>query len=410
MVTLLIARRILKGTKGFSKPIVNIAILGIALGVAIMILTLAVVTGFKSEIREKVIGFGAHIQIVNYDNNKSYEGTAINADQPFLSELRKDPAVRHVQAFATKAGILKTRKQGQGSELHGVVVKGVGSDFDWDFFSRNIKEGSPLQLSDTGRSGDVLISSYHQRKLRLNTGDSLVIYFIQNQQQRARKLKVAGIYETGLGDLFDQIFVIADIAHIRKLNNWDSASVGGFEVLLNHYEDLDAASERINELVGFDLVAQSIKEVNRPVFSWLDAQDINAIVVISLMALVAAINMISALLVIILERTNMIGILKALGLTNGGVRRIFLYNAMFLIGRGLLIGNMIGLSICLLQEHFHFLTLDQDTYYLSAIPVQLEILPVLALNLGAFLLCMFMLLLPALIITSISPVKAIRYA
>ena len=245
-------------------------------------------------------------------------------------------------------------------------------------------------------------------KLKLN--DTIVIYFIQNQQQRARKFSVCGIYSTGLGDVFDQVYVIADIAHIQKLNNWDKNSIGGFEVLLNDYKKLDEATDAVNAIVGYSFLAKSIKDLNRQIFSWLDAQDINAVVVVSLMGLVAAINMISALLILILERTNMIGTLKALGMTNGSVRKIFLYNASYLIGRGLLWGNIVGISICLLQKQFKLISLDEATYYLSAIPINFNLLHILLLNIGTFVLCMLMLLLPSYIITYITPVKAMRFS
>ena len=400
-----ISKKIISNNKGFSKPIVNIAILGITLGLAIMILTLAIVTGFQNEIRDKVIGFGSHIQITNYDNNESFEGTSIDCNQSFLVELKKNNSIRHIQSFATKAGIIKTKE-----DLQGVVVKGVGSDFDWNFFKKNIIEGKPFIISDTAKSDKILISKFHAEKLKLKLNDTIIIYFIQNQQQRARKFSVSGIYSTGLGDLFDQVYVIADITHIRKLNDWDKNSIGGFEVLLNDYKKLDETTEAVNELIGYTFLAKSIKDLNRQIFSWLDAQDINAIVVISLMALVAAINMISALLILILERTNMIGTVKALGMTNRSVRKIFLYNASYLIGRGLLLGNLVGISICLLQKKFKLISLDETTYYLSSIPINFNPLHILLLNAGTFVVCFVMLLLPSYIITYITPVRAMRFS
>ena len=400
-----ISKKIISSAKGFSKPIVNIAILGIALGLTVMILTLAIVTGFQKEIREKVIGFGSHIQITNYDNNESFESSSIDRNQSFLSELKKNSAIRHIQIFATKAGIIKTK-----DELQGVIVKGIGSDFDWNFFKKNIIEGNPFAVSDSIKSDKILISKFHKEKLKLNVGDSVVIYFIQNQQQRARKFIVSGIYSTGLGDMFDQIYVIADIAHIQKLNGWTQNQIAGFEILLNDYKKLDEATEYVNEIIGYNFSAKSIKELNRQIFSWLDAQDINAVVVIVLMALVAAINMISALLVLILERTNMIGTLKALGMKNWNVRQIFLYNSGYLISRGLLWGNIIGISICILQKYFHFIPLDERTYYLSYIPINFNLLHILLLNAGTFVVCFVMLIIPSYIITFITPTKAMRFA
>lgn len=399
-----ISKKIISGKKGFSKPIVNIAILGIALGLAVMILTLAVVTGFQKEIREKVIGFGSHIQITNYNNNESFEGSAMDRRQPFLGELVNNPAIRHVQEFAIKAGILKTKK-----EIHGVVVKGVGKDFDWDFFNKNIVEGTSF-ASDTGLSGKALISKFHHQKLGININDSIVIFFIQNQKKLARKLQVCGIYETGLGDMFDQIYVLADIGHIQKLNGWDKNSVAGFEILLYDYGMLDAITEYVNEIIDYRFLARSIKEINRPVFSWLDSFDITAIIVISLTWLVAVINMISALLVLILERTRMIGILKSLGMSNWNVRKIFLYNGAYLIGWGMIWGNVIGISLCLLQRYFHLISLDPRTYYLSYVAINMDWWYVGLLNAGVFLLSIFALLLPSYVITYISPVKAMKFS
>ncbi len=410
MVELFISKRITANNKGFSKPIVNIAILGITLGVCIMILTVAIVTGFQKEIRDKVIGFGSHIQITNYDNNESFEGTPINANQPFIAELKQYKSIRHIQVYASKAGIIKTKNKISGGDLQGVIVKGIGSDFDWDFFNKNIIEGEAFNVVDSTKSDKILISKYHSKKLKIKLKDTIVIYFIQNQQQRARKFTVCGIYSTGLGEVFDQVYVIADIGHIQKLNNWDHNSIAGFEILLKDYKYLDQTTDEINLTIGYQFLARSIKEVNRQIFSWLDAQDINAIVVIALMALVAAINMISALLILILERTNMIGILKSLGMSNGGVRKIFLLNAAYLIGRGLLWGNLVGISLCLLQMHFKIISLDEATYYLSAIPINLNLFHIALLNIATFLLCLLMLILPSYVITYITPVKALRFS
>jgi len=405
MIEFFISKRIITKNDGFSKPIVNIAILGITLGLAIMILTIAIVTGFQKEIREKVIGFGSHIQISNYDNNESFEGTPIDRNQPFLDELNHNSSIRHIQCFATKAGIIKTK-----NDLQGVVVKGIGSDFDWDFFKKNIIAGESFTVQDSVKSDKILISKFHAEKLKLELHDTITIYFIQNQQQRARRFSVCGIYSTGLGDIFDQIYVIADIAHIQKLNNWDKSSIGGLEILLNDYKDLDETTTEVNTVIGYQFLAKSIKDLNRQVFSWLDAQDVNAMVVLSLMALVAAINMISALLILILERTTMIGTLKALGMANTGVRKVFLFNAAYLIGKGLLWGNIIGISICLLQKYFKFISLDETTYYLSSIPINFNLFHILLLNAGTFIICLTMMILPSYIITYITPVKAMRFS
>ena len=405
MVEFFISKRIVSGNKGFSKPIVNIAILGIALGLAVMIITIAVITGFQKEIREKVIGFGSHIQITNFDNNESYEASPIDRNQSFIAELNKNPSIRHIQSFATKAGIIKTK-----TELQGIVMKGVGNDFDWDFFKKNIVEGGPLHFSDSAASGDVIISKFHSEKLHLHLNDSVIFFFIQNQSRNARKLRVCGIYETGMGDMFDKTFVLADIAHVQRLNGWNKNQAAGFEILINDYKKLDETTKFVNETIGYNFLARSIKDLNRQVFSWLDSFDSTAAIVISITLLVAIINMISALLILILDKTNLIGTIKALGMTNWGVQKIFLWNAAYLLGRGLLWGNVIGISLCLLQQHLHILPLDERSYYVSYVAVNINPAAMLLLNGIVFSTCIVTMLLPCLIITYITPVKAMRFS
>lgn len=409
---LFIAKRLIRqkvdklSSTGFisTKPIINIAILGIALGMAVMIIAIAIVTGFQSEIRDKVIGFGSHIQITNYDFNSSFEPNPISKTQPFYPHLDTIPGIRHIQVYATKAGIIKTDK-----EIQGVVLKGIGSDFDWSFFKNKIIEGIHFQLSDTLKSNDILISKYIASKLKLKTGDDLIMYFIQ-RPPRMRKFKISGIYETGLEE-FDKLYVMADIAHIQKLNDWRKDQVGGFEVLIDNYEDLDKLGDYIYfNVIGPELSSQTIKESQSQIFDWLELQNMNVQIILFLMVLVAGINMISALLVIILERINMIGILKALGAQNWGIRKIFLYIATYLIGKGLLWGNLIGLTLCIIQQQFGIFTLDQKSYYVSVVPINIDLLYILWLNTGTLIICVLFLIIPSYVITRITPVKAIRFA
>ena len=385
-------------------PIINIAILGIALGMAVMIIAIAIVTGFQSEIRDKVIGFGSHIQITNYDFNSSFEPNPINKNQQFYPHLDTIPGIRHIQVYATKAGIIKT-----DNEIQGVVLKGIGSDFDWSFFKNKIIEGTHFQLSDTLKSNNILISRYIASKLKLKAGDDLIMYFIQ-RPPRMRKFKISGIYETGLEE-FDKLYVMADIAHIQKLNDWRKDQVGGFEVLIDNYEDLDKLGDYIYlNVIGPELFSQTIKETQSQIFDWLELQNMNVQIILFLMVLVAGINMISALLVIILERINMIGILKALGAQNWGIRKIFLYIATYLIGKGLLWGNLIGLTLCIIQQQFGIITLDQKSYYVSVVPMKIDIMYILWLNAGTLIICVLFLIIPSYVVTRITPVKAIRYA
>ncbi|HXC04299.1 MAG TPA: FtsX-like permease family protein [Bacteroidia bacterium] len=420
--SLFIAKRIIFSgahKSRISRPIVKIAVWGIALGMAVMITTLAVVNGFQKEIRDKVVGFGSHIQITNYDTNNSLEPTPFEGSENLVKSLAHLPGVGHVQGYALKAGIIHAQ-----DEMLGVVLKGVGTDFNWDFFKRNIQEGTAISISDTGLSNKILISRFMANKLKLNVGDKTRMYFIQDRQQRQRAFRIAGIYETGL-EGFDNYMVFADIAHVRKLNNWDSASLAGYEVLLNDFRTMDQVNEQINSLLLSaqnitpeandssstpTLQARTIRELNPQIFNWLDFTDKNASIIISLMLFVAVINMTSALLILILERTHLIGLLKAMGAANKQVRRIFLYHALWLIGQGILIGNIIGIGLSLLQQHWHFLKLDQDSYYVPFVPIHIDPVALLSLNGATMLICLLVLLIPSLIISRITPLKAIRFS
>lgn len=400
------------GRSQLSRPIVRIAVIGIALGIAVMILTLGIVRGFQEEIRNKLIGFGAHIQITNYDSNISDEPQPISQKQEFLPLLKGDPEVKHVEVFATKSGIIKTKTDNEG-----VLLKGIGSDYDWHFIHENLKEGKVFSVSDTGLSKSIVLSRYLADKLQLKLNDKLIIYFLTRKadstttsyEQRVKTFFISGIYETGFEDI-DKKLVLVDIGQIRKLNYWADDQVGGIEINLYDYDHLDEMGQKVNDMAGQGLIAQTIREINPTVFSWLDLQDINASIVIVLMLLVAGINMVSALLILVLERTNMIGVLKAMGATNGQIQRIFLYNAAYLIGKGLLFGNLAGLALALFQYYTHFFTLDQATYYVSVIPIKLEIVPILLVNAGTMLCCMLMLVVPSFIVSKITPVKAIRFS
>ena len=403
---LLIARRIVfsgKDKSMISRPIVKIAVGSISLGFAVMIVALAIVTGFKKEIREKVIGFGSHIQISNYDENNSYETKPIDRHQPFEQALKSMPGINHVQVFATKAGIIKTK-----DELQGVVAKGIGSDFDWSYFGTKIVEGKNFVVNDSVKSDAAIISKNISKKLNLHVGDNLVMYFIQ-EPPRVRKFKIAGIYETGLEE-FDERFVFCDIAHIQKLNDWNANQVGGFEITIKNFDDLDEIGKQVYSTIGSTLNARTIREIYPQIFDWLNLQDVNGIIIIVLMLIVAAINMISALIIIILERVVLIGTLKSLGAKGFSVRKIFLYVASFLIGKGLLWGNIAGIGLVLLQHYFHFIHLDQSSYYISYVPVNVSMFYLLILNLGTLTVCLAMMILPTLIITKITPLKALRFS
>jgi lipoprotein-releasing system permease protein len=409
-----IAKRIISADDNnnrFSKPIVTISVLAISLGIAVMILTTSVITGFKEQIQYKLAGLMAHIQITNYDANTSDEPSPINKNQPFLDALETDSDIKHIQAYTNKSGILKT-----DTENEGIVLRGVDESYDWAFINKHLIAGRVVNTKDSINK-DIVISKHFADKLLLKLNDKVIIHFITKKSDgtseqyipRAKAFYISGIYETGLENV-DKHMAIVDLRHIQKLNYWNNNQIAGFEVMLNDYKKADMVNEKINDAIGLELISETLTERNGAIFSWLELQDINAIIIILLMLLVAGINMISALLILILERTNMIGILKALGAKNKSIRKIFLYNAAYLIGRGLIWGNLTGLTIALLQYYFGIIKLDQATYYVSVIPIKINLIQILLLNIGTMVCCITMLLLPSIVISKISPVKAIRYS
>ena len=408
---LFIARKIhfsKEGNRQVTPPAVRIAIVGVALGLAVMILSVAIVIGFKKEVRNKVIGFGSHIQITNFDNNSSYETMPIAVSDSLLQALRA-PGIKHIEGYATKMGILKT-----DSDFQGVVLKGIDTDYDWSFFRNNLKEGELLTIDPKKTSTDVIISRYLSDLLGLKLGDSILTYFVQ-EDVRARKFNIVGIYETGGMD-YDQLFVLADIKQIRRLNGWEKDEVSGLELLVDDYDKLDQIAEDLyfnlvekQDRHGNTYFTRSIKEMNPMIFNWLDVLDVNVVVILILIFAVAGFTMISGLLIIILERTNMIGILKALGENNVSIRKIFLYISFFLIGKGMLWGNVVGIAICLIQSHFRIIKLDPSIYYLDAVPIDLSIVSLILLNIGTLCASMLMMLGPSYLITKIDPAKSIRF-
>lgn len=414
-VNLYIARRIFSAKENrdnLSHRIVNIALLGIILGLVVLILSVAIVTGYKSEVGRKVIGFGSHMQIVNLDSNESFETSPISQNQPFLPELKNIDGIRHVQVFATKPGIIKT-----GSGIQGVVLKGIGPDFDWSFFLENKVAGEPFHVQDTVRSNKVWISKQMADLLNAKIGDKLSMFFVNPPEiiPRQRKFELAGIYKTSL-DEFDRLFVLADINHLRKLNNWTDDQVSGFELLETDFRQLDQQEKMVRNLLlrytrpdSPVLQVVSIKEKYRQIFDWLGMLDINVWIILTLMVLVAGFNMVSSLLVIILERTQMIGILKAMGARSWSIRKVFLYFSVMLILKALVWGNVLGIGICLLQQYTHFFKLDATSYYLEYVPVNLSVVHLLLLNVGTVVITTLMLVLPSYFITKISPEKIIRF-
>lgn len=399
------AKKILQGNSEgnrFSAPIIRISILAIALGMAVMIIALAVVTGFQTEIRNKIVGFGSHISITSYNTDNPLEAKPIDRNQDFYSSIKENPKVDNIQVFANKGGIIKTDE-----DIYGIVLKGIDKDYDWRFFEDKLVNGTIFSIEDSSKSNSILISEYVANKLFLKVGDDIKIYFIQ-EPPRIRKFTISGIYNTGFGEM-DEVFAICDIRHIQKLNDWSENLVAGFEVSINDFEDLEAVDEEIYHSIGYNFNSTSIKKSRADIFNWLELQDINVFVIIILMLLVAGINIISALLIMVIERTNMIGILKSIGANNLSVRKIFLYSATYLVGVGLFWGNLIGISFCILQSKFEFLKLDQDAYYIDHVSIEISGLDIIGLNIGTLVISVIMLLIPSLIISKISPAKAIKF-
>ncbi|MFV0555088.1 MAG: ABC transporter permease [Mangrovibacterium sp.] len=411
---LYIARRLFfaKESKSqLSKNMVNLAMLAIALGIAFIILAVAIVDGFQNEIEAKVDGFAAHAQVVNYDNNHSYETSPIVVNHELVHKLQNTPNVKHVQAFATKPGIVKV-----DDEIQGVIAKGISPHFDWSFFEKNKVAGEAISLQH-GRSNQAWISQELAKLLKLQLGDKFLMYFLNEGEQvpRMRQFELVGIYRTGLAE-FDKMFMLIDIRHVQNLNDWQDDQVSGYEIFTHNLDKLSPTLDEINtQLVSHITEDESllqvidIKDKYPSIFDWLGLLDMNSILIQALMILVAGFNMISGLLVIILERTQMIGILKSLGASTLNIRRIFLYLSAFLIGKGLFWGNIVGLSLCLIQQQFGIVPLNPDSYFIDAVPIHIDLSTILLLNLNAFVVIIIMLIIPSFFIGKISPEKTIRF-
>ena len=363
------------------------------------------ITGFQKEIGEKVYGFWGHIHIKQFDFNYNYAigDKPINKNQNFYPFIDTIPEIRNIQVYANKAGIIKTKE-----DIEGIVLKGIGSDYNWEFFKQYLIEGDTIQIKDGKKNNNIILSSKTAQRLKLKLGDDVVVYFIQ-KPARVRKFKLKGIYNTGLEE-FDKIYALVDIAHIQKLNGWTDNQVGGFQVFLNSLSSLDEVLDYIYyNIIDLSLNAKSTREINPNIFDWLDLQSINQQVILILMILVAAINLITTLLILILERTNMIGILKAIGASNIAIQNIFLYNILIIISMGLFFGNIIGIGLSLIQKHFNLISLPEASYYLTTVPVNLDPITIIALNVGVLIINALILFVPSLLVRRISPIKAIRF-
>ena len=407
---LFIAKRIIAGKKyknSISSPIIKIAVTAIALGIVIMLIAVATGAGLQYKIRDKIAGFKGHVQIVNYDSNNSDVSTVpIKKNQPFYPRFKQIEGIKNIQVFANKGGILRTK-----TDFEGIIFKGVSTDYDWTFFEEYLVEGKIPNLT-LPRTKEVLLSQTIVDRLHLKLNDTILATFIKTSTSKLpsnRKYTLVGIYNSGFTE-YDKTMMIGDLREVQKLNKWSTNDVGGFEILLDNFDTIEAKGDEIYSEIGVTLNSKTILETNPTVFEWIQLFDNNVWFIIAIMILVAGINMITALLVLILERVQMIGILKALGSTNSSIRKIFLYNASYLILKGLFWGNIIGLSIIFIQYYFKVITLNPETYYVTTMPVYISLKKIVLLNIGTLIMSLLMLIIPSYIITKIQPSKAIKFA
>lgn len=387
----------------------KIATVSIAISTAVMVIAIAIVVGFKKEIREKVTGFTAPIQITNLDNNTSLEVSALDAKKVPIKELYKIPNVKSITPFTLKPGIIKTPQ-----EIQGVILKGVDSTYNWNFFNSTLVEGRLPRLKGSATSNEIIISKTLAAKLHIKNGDKIRTYFVQNPP-RMRAFNVVGIYDSKFTE-FDSKYVICDLRHAQKLNDWKPTQYAGYDITLNDFDKLKTTSDQVVDITGYKLFEdgsrlkiQTVKELMPNIFDWLSLQDMNALIVLILMIFVAGINMITGILILLLDRVKMIGMLKALGMNTGSLRKVFVYLSSSIALKGLLWGNIIGLSICLLQKYTGIIKLEEATYFLSNVPISVNPLHIILLNAATFLLLTIFMLIPLLAIGRISPSEIIRY-
>lgn len=389
-----------------SAPIIKIAIAAIAIGMIMMIISVATGIGLQQKIRQKVAAFNGHIIITNYDENQSQLSlTPISTHQDFYPKFKNVEGINHVQAVATKSGIIRTE-----TAFEGIIFKGVGKEYRWNNLQEYLVSGKLPNLNNQ-LNDEVLISEFLANRLNLKVGDKFNTFFMKedtNQKPNLRVFRITGIFNSGFQE-FDSTYIIGDIRHIQRINKWDSDQVGAFEVFVDDFNAIQEKGQEVYEKTGSTLDTQTIVEKYYYIFEWLKLFDFNIIVILVIMIAVATINMVVALLVLILERTQMIGILKSMGANNWTVRKIFLYNAFYLISKGLFWGNLIGVGMLLIQQNFGVIKLNPENYYVNEAPVFIDFGTIFLLNIGTVLICLLILLIPSYIITKISPIKAIRF-
>lgn len=420
--------RFIANKTAFSEPsafvgvIIRIAVAGVAIGLAVMIITTSTITGFKNQITDKIFGFWGHLHITNNNITINNAQVPINNTLAFADSLLQTAEVtytdddgnetqvskggiRHIQEYAVASVILNTKE-----DYEGIILKGVGVDFDWDNLGRYLIEGKPIEIKPDEISDEILISETTSKRMKLAVGQRIIVSYFDNKNIVKRRFTISGIYKTGLLE-FDERFAMVDIRKIQDFLNWAPNEIAGYEVFLDHIDDLDLMDNYIyySDVLPRGLFAQSIKNKYSSIFEWLELQNINETVILILMIIVCVINMITAILILILERTNMIGILKSLGSTNKSIRKIFLYHGFYIILWGMLIGNILGIGLCLLQKKFGILKLDEADYYLSVAPIEFNLWSILLVNVLTVVIVLSALIIPTYLITKITPVKALRF-
>lgn len=402
--SLFIANKLIKGgKKRFSRPIYILSIVAVSISIATMLISLAVVKGYQSIIGEKVSGFGSHIQVLNFDLNNSYEASPIRIDQNTIDEIAQIPNINHVQKFSLKAGILKFKDQ-----IEGVVMKGVDAEYDWSFMSKYLINGRTLDIKSDKNDTEILISESIAKKLNISLDDKIQVYFIQDPP-RVRVFQTVGIYNTGLGN-FDDKYLFVNINHINRLNNWDSDQFSGLEINIDKFDKLDASAFEVNQIIPYDLHAQTIKELNPEIFDWINLFDINVVVLITIISIISIITLITTLLIFILEQTSSIGLLKSLGSNNNLIKKVFLTINLKIFLWGMLWGNLVSIGIGTLQSRFKLLKLDAENYYIDHVPIEFTAIHFLSINLISVIIISLVMLIPIHIVTRrITAVKALRY-
>ncbi|MCQ2263341.1 MAG: ABC transporter permease [Bacteroidales bacterium] len=401
----LLSRRLLKSSQGRrSRPIVRLSIAGIAICLVVIILSISISTGYRNAIEQKVIDMGSHIRITYNEANMGFDTRPITKDASLLADLKKNPDVAHIQFAATKCGVVKADDQ-----VEGIVLKGVDATFDWNSFSKNIETGKPLQLSGDTVTKGVLVSRTLANKLKLSVGDKLCAYFWSDGHKYDRAFRISGIYSTGMPE-YDERFILGDLRHVQKINGWSPDQIGCIEVLINDYDKLDEVGDYVHHNIEFNLQAETIRQVYPAIFEWTDLFDTNVSVLLTITILICLITLISTFFIIILEQTSAIGILKSMGMTTQRVRRVFMQLGTRIIIIGMIVGNVAGFGICLLQKYLHIIKLDPASYYVPYVPIDFNFTFLAIVNAGVLIICMLVLLIPATFVSKrISPVSAIKF-